>query len=320
MERKRLRLPFLATCFAITRADGSEGEMWPSIQAAFGQQLRSRLFHGPGVPKAKIREASERICFKLGLRHLFGREGEQSWLRTVFMQFGMTRSGWQRLPWWLSQSSVLPVAIDDLLQSTTLRSQSFGEFWRTLQRYRAGQLLRQKAVAALSDNPWVAPGEIAGILAAAVERRDIQRVAGSEDLAVGQLDRLFAPPLLSWIGESPRFELRLRPHSRWLTEPRYVLVLNDVRHVPVTRLGEEYKVESQNGMLSIDLTCAVASVDLRRKQTTCLPEPLSITLHPESGDFAFYDFNEPTVSSYRTVTRICGRITVTPFCPRARWR
>ena len=223
---------FLATCCVITRAEGLEGEMWPSIQAAFGQRLRSRLFHGPGVPKIQIREASERICFKLGIRHLFGREGEQSWFRTVFLQFGMTRSGWQRLPWWLSQSSVLPVAIEDLLQSATLRSQSFGEFWRTLQRYRSGQLLRQRAAAALSDNPWVAPREIEAILLAAIERRDIQRVAGSEDLAVDQVERLFDPPLLCWIGDSPRFELRLRPQSRWLTEPRYVLVCNDPRSLP----------------------------------------------------------------------------------------
>jgi hypothetical protein len=282
---------FLATCCLITRAEGLEGEMWPSIQAALGQRLRSKLFHGPGVPRIQIREASERICFKLGIRHVFGREGEQSWFRTVFLQIGMTRSGWQRLPWWLSQSSILPVAIEDLLHSVTLRSQSFAEFWRTLQRYRSEQLPLQKAKTILIGNPWVAQAEIETVLTAALERRDVQRMSGQEDCGDDQADRLFDPPLLRWSGDAPRFELSLRPRSRWLTEPRYVLVLNGVRHVPITRQSDEYRFESPCGVLEIDLTSEVATLDLRRRQVSCMAEPLSLVLHPESSDFAFYDLS-----------------------------
>jgi hypothetical protein len=46
------------------------------------------------------------------LRHVFGSEGAQAWLRTVYLQFGITDAGWKRLPWWLSGHG-FPIAVYD---------------------------------------------------------------------------------------------------------------------------------------------------------------------------------------------------------------
>jgi hypothetical protein len=283
-----IALTFLACCSDIAMARADETEMWSTIQSAFGPRLRSQLFGGPGVPKARIREATERICSKLGIRQVFGREGEQSWRRTVFLQFGMTRRGYQRLPWWLTGYSVLPTAVEELLSSETLRSESFGEFWRTLQRCRASQLSYSQAVSILGQNPWVSAPEVDAVLSAALERTDVKGTgAGAIDDNDGEsTDRLFGAPLLWWRGESPVFELPLRTRSRWLTEPRYVLVLHSGKRVTATQREGEYRLD---GNLEVDLTAYQATVDLRSNQVSCLPKPLCIALTPEGYDFVFYD-------------------------------
>lgn len=280
-------LAFLACCSDIAMARADETEMWSTIQSAFGPRLRSQLFGGPGVPKAPIREATERVCSKLGIRHVFGREGEQSWRRTVFLQFGMTRRGYQRLPWWLTGYSVLPTAVEELLSSQTLRSESFGEFWRTLQRYRASQLSYSRAVSVLGQNPWVPASEVDAVLAAALERTDVKETGAltAEDSAENT-DRLFGAPLLRWRGEAPVFELPLRTRSRWLTEPRYVFVLHSGKRVTATQREDEYRLD---GKLEVDLAALEATVDLRLNQVSCLPKPLCIALTPEGYDFVFYN-------------------------------
>lgn len=292
-----LALTFLASCSEIARLEAAEGDMWKTIELAFNAHLRSQLFHAPGVPKAIIRNATESICSKLKIRHLFGREGEQSWLRTVFLQFGMTKAGWQRLPLWLGQGAVLPVALEGLLYSPTQQSESFGEFWRTLQRYRSGQISEKQASAILLENTWVVNEEIGEILSATIQRREIQR-STSSDADSGEEGRLLGPPALSWSGEYPRFEVTLRNASRWLTEPRYVLIVDDGRRIPVVRQGNEYRLEARDGQLQLDLTAPFVKVDLHRGQASCLSEPLEIALAPEDYDFAFYDLATGEMQPY----------------------
>jgi hypothetical protein len=297
-------LTFLACCSDIAKARADETEMWSTIQSTFGPCLRSQLFSGPGVPKARVREATERICSKLGIRHVFGREGEQSWRRTVFLQFGMTRRGHQRLPWWLTGSSVLPTAVEELLSSETLRSESFGEFWHTLQRYRAGQLSYSRALSILGNNPWVPASEVDGILAAALERRDVKGTSAfATDDSSESAERLFGAPLLSWRDDIPVFELPLSTRSRWLTEPRYVFVLDSGRRVTAAQREDQYRLD---GKLEVDLTRHAVSVDLRLKQVSCLPQPLCIPLTPEGYDFVFYDLATGEALPYGSEKLILG--------------
>ncbi len=83
--REALAFTFLLACTHLAWNHAVEGDMWNAVETAFDPPMRRRLFHAPGVPRAFIRNETERVCSRLGIRHLFGREGEQSWLRTVFL-------------------------------------------------------------------------------------------------------------------------------------------------------------------------------------------------------------------------------------------
>jgi hypothetical protein len=82
--REALAFTFLLACTHVAWNHAVEGDMWNAVETAFHPRMRRRLFHASGVPRAFIRNETERVCSRLGIRHLFGREGEQSWLRTVF--------------------------------------------------------------------------------------------------------------------------------------------------------------------------------------------------------------------------------------------
>jgi DNA-directed RNA polymerase alpha subunit len=284
-----IALTFLACCCEIARNSSSEGALWPSVNAAIGRGLRKQIFASDGVPKPRIRAATESICAKLNIRSVFGREGEQSWYSSVFLQFGMTRSGWKRIPLWLS-GHVPPTSIEYLLRDgSAVRSQSFAAFWQTLQKYRWQEISREKARRSLEQSTWVIEPEIDEILAAAASHPEISRSEGetrSVELVDG--DRLIGEPLLRWLDE-PRFELPVNGRCRWLTAIRYALVLNSVRRIPLTRQGEEYRLDVPGGKVLVELKEPVVTVDLQRSQTSCVQEPFSITLAPEEYGFAFYD-------------------------------
>ncbi|MGI8989063.1 MAG: DNA-directed RNA polymerase subunit alpha C-terminal domain-containing protein [Bryobacteraceae bacterium] len=283
---------FLAYCCEIGRNAATEGEFWPIINNEIGPSLRRQIFAN-GYPKPRVRDATESICSRLNIRHVFGREGERSWLRSVFLQFGISRSGWKRLPGWLARGvTPLPVAIEVLLQPTSsLQSTSFAEFWQTLQRFRWQQLSLEQTRKALSNSSWVTESEIDRLLSAAAARPEVNR---SEDhhnsAAVEESDCLMESPLLTWRDE-PRFELPINSRCKWLIEPRYVLVLGSGKRIPLTRDQDEYTLNLPGGKLEVDLTEAVITVDLQRHQTSCLAEPLAITLAPKDYDFAFYGPN-----------------------------
>ena len=86
--------------------------MWPQVYASLGPVLRALLFVKSGLPRPRVRHAMERACRRFRLRHVFGSEGAQAWLRTVYLQFGITDAGWKRLPWWLSGHG-FPIAVYD---------------------------------------------------------------------------------------------------------------------------------------------------------------------------------------------------------------
>ena len=287
-----ISLTFLAYCCAVGRNSGTEGELWPIVDAEIGQSLRGQLFAN-GYPKHRVRDATESICSKLNIRHVFGREGEQSWLRSVFLQFGITRSGWNKLPRWLASGrTLLPAAVEDLLRPiSAVHSDSFGEFWQTLQRFRRQQLTLEQARKALTQSPWVYASEIDALLSAAVARPEIDHSEDTPDSdSIQSPDRLIGSPILTWHDE-PRFELPINSRCRWLTASRYVLVLDNGKRFPLTRHQDEYTVELPHRKLEVDLSEAIVKVDLMRQQSSCLDEPIAIGLAPQGYDFAFYGLN-----------------------------
>ena len=134
-----LSITFLALCSYVAQRNAVEGDMWSNVNDSLGSQLRRILFSGPGSPRRFLRDATEDICRKLRIRHAFGREGEQSWFRTVFLQFGLSRRGFNRLPFWLGQGALPPVAVQDLTsKGSKLYSETFSSLWMVFQRCRWG--------------------------------------------------------------------------------------------------------------------------------------------------------------------------------------
>lgn len=325
-----IALTFLACCCEIGRNAGTEGELWPIVADEIGHSLHKQIFASYAYPKPRVRDATESICSKLNIRHVFGREGEQSWLRSVFLQFGITRSGWKRLPWWLASGvTPPPVAMEALLQPASgVQSLSFSEFWQTLQRFRWQQLSPEQARKALARSPWVIESEIDALLNAARAGPEIIRSEHDPDSDLIQTpDQLIESLILTWRDE-PRFELPINSRCHWLTAARYVLVLDNGRRIPLTRNREEYTLDLPGGKLEVDLREAIVTVDLQRYQASCLSEPVAIRLAPEDYDFAFYGLNggmlpygEERFDSNRGYVLLCRsecEVTVEPVDPQVR--
>ncbi len=284
-----IALTFLAYSCEIARNLATEGELWPVICREIGPSLRRQIFVN-GYPRLQIKEATETICSRLNIRHVFGREGEQSWLRTVFLQFGLTTAGYRRLPQWLGHGdTALPVAIEMLLKpSSGLQSSSFVEFWHALQRFRWQEVSADLTRKALTKSDWVTHGEIDDLLASIV-RPEINQQEVCE-LRSEWGDELIGNPILKWQDE-PRFELPVNPQCPWLTEKRYTLVFGNGRRVPLTLESDGYAAGVPGGKIEVDLSEALLAVDLQRGQLSCLPTPLSIELPPSEYDFTIYGPN-----------------------------
>jgi hypothetical protein len=300
--REALAFTFLLACSYLAWNHAVEGDMWNAIETAFHPPMRRKLFHAPGVPKALLRNETERVCSRWGIRHLFGREGEQSWLRTVFLQFGLTRTGWSRLPIWLRPGSVLPVALRELLESPALKSESFGQFWRTLQRFRQGSEPIETAAMAISDSPWVPPGQGTAILMAAKEPAD--RASDEHPDETPTRTSLFGKPSLVWHGSEPQFRVPVNSHASLLTEKRYLLVLADERKLALIRTSDGYTLDLGVRSFTCTLDISRFSIDVRRGGVSCLTTPLQIDLLP-SDDFAFFDLRSG--AQLESSDRIAGR-------------
>jgi len=280
-----LGLVFLAYCMEITRTEAHEGEMWPQIYASLGPVNRELLFVARGIARPRVLDAMERAGRNLNLRHVFGREGAQARLRSVYLQFGITDAGWRRLPWWLSGQGLSITAADLLTKESNLYSASFAELWHTLQEFRWGTLSREEALGPISNNPWVSSAGPDNALDLAASHRDVQR---ADEAVVPENESLLAPPRLSTSGDEPCFEITLsRKPPSWMTAPRYVLVLGKQARWQVSRnAGGEYVIEAERAVLPP--VEPVLPVDLLLNGRSVLPEPLSLELYGEHEEIVAF--------------------------------
>lgn len=287
-----LGITFLALCSDIAQRNAVEGDMWSHVNASLGPQLRRLLFGGPGYPRRSLRDATDEICRKLRIRHAFGREGEQSWLRTVFLQFGLSRSGYERLPFWLGQGALLPVAVQDLLsERSKLYSRTFSSLWMVLQRYRWGSLEQSQAEAALDGNPWIRSEDRREILAASVSKRDIEHEPSDQENGEGQVTAVsvLAEPRLRWTTEAPVFEIGLQSTPpAWMDGQRYILTILNQR-VPILRTGAEWRMDNTEGTVTVEPIQSVLQADLIQRGVSALASPLDIPLTPDPDTFGIYD-------------------------------
>lgn len=283
--RHAISLTFLLFCSEVARDDAIEGEVWPAISFALGDSLRRSLFAQPSVPKPILRDSTEEVCRNLRLRHVFGREGEQSWMRTVFLQFGFTRRGIKSLDRWLSARESVPVAVEDLLDSSRgLLSQSFISMWQTLLDLRWHTIDLSKADANLKGNPWVLPEYRAELLNQALARRHRESLDTDSDPEAGY--RLLLDKTMR-LGNEPSFEFHLNPvPPAWCKGERYTLEVGD-RRLPISR-NDDYWQFDQTPTFIIPMDEPRLEIALTQRRVSVMQEKLHLDLRPIS-DFAFYD-------------------------------
>ena len=141
------------------RREASEGNLWAAVRRQF-PETTSRVVFAQGQPRREFKDTLEAAARKLGLRHVFGIEGTQNYYLTVYLQFGFTKNGIGRLPYWLAGQPVSE-AVSYLLGSEgkgeRQSSRSFVELWDTLRDYRRNNIRETSARRVLANNPWVIP-------------------------------------------------------------------------------------------------------------------------------------------------------------------
>jgi hypothetical protein len=84
--------------------------------------------------------------------------------------------------------------------------------------------------------------------------------------------------------------MALSSRSRWLTEARYAITLSpNKQRFSVVRTDQDYRIDSQDGLLHVDLSTSTVEVDLMFRQKSSLAEPIKVCLSPQGSDYIFYD-------------------------------
>ena len=183
------------------RRHASEGYVWSAVRGQFTGPSRSILFV-QGQPRGIFKDAIEAAARKLDLRHVFGIEGTQNYYLSVYLQFGFTRRGLERLAFWLagqpSTQSILYLLGD---QYQGMPSQSFIGLWDALRNYRRNNITESQARQTLVNSPWVLPDWSDELFKQARLHRELDKEVG-ESVQVGRgeqaLPQFLDDPLLRW--------------------------------------------------------------------------------------------------------------------------
>jgi hypothetical protein len=190
------------------RREAREGNLWAAVRKRFSDPAGRAIF-AQGQPRREFKDALEVAARKLGLRHVFGIEGTQNYYLTVYLQFGFTKSGMGRLPYWLAGQPVSG-AVSYLLGSEDKgerqSSRSFMALWDTLRNYRRNNVRETSARQALASNPWVIPAWIDELLAQAKLHLDLGTADAETEAGESLPSQFLTEPKLRWTWpEAPVF-------------------------------------------------------------------------------------------------------------------
>ena len=164
---------FLLTASEAARREANEGQVWSTVRQQF-QGSAERVLFSQGHPREPLKDAMEASARKLRLRHVYGREGTQEYYIGVYLQFGFTRKGVVRLPYWLA-GQAMSESIRYLIGEgdKALQSTSFTELWDALKNFRRNNITREHAHAVLEKSPWILPDWTSDLLTRARERLEL---------------------------------------------------------------------------------------------------------------------------------------------------
>ena len=222
---------FLLLASEIARREAREGSVWPEVWHKFPSSVDGVLFDYQRQPKYRLKWAMEDSAKKLNLRHVYDIEGTQEYYVSVYLQFGFTQNGIDRLPFWLS-GQIIPESIQYLsgMRGDYLRSASFIELWDALRNLRRKNIPEAHARWILEHNPWVNPIWADEIVEKATERISGDYDDGTDFIEDDQVPLEFlVSPRLIWDGVSePHFSSSVfNLVNLGLTSDRYTIRSDD---------------------------------------------------------------------------------------------
>lgn len=228
------------------RREASEGTLWSAVyRKLLKTSLVEVLFTYNRQPTSELKQLLEDTCRILNLRHVFGIEGHQNWMVSVYLQFGFTKKGFERrLAEWLS-GQLPSTAIHYLAFNGRLRSSSFHNLWSGLLQFRQRNMQEANLRRALSTSPWILPDWIDELIVQCQRKlANAWRPAlDSEELwsEPAPPDFLEAPRFLWEVNGKPSFQTKFVNLADFdLFEPRYLLYGGKIH------LGD--LVQQDNGM------------------------------------------------------------------------
>jgi len=286
-----IALTFLAFCMEIGRRNATEGELWPYVYRALNPRLAHRFFCAKNVPRGNIRDLTEDLCTKLGLRHVFGEDGAQSWIRTVYLQFGFTLQATTRLPFWLSGCKP-SVTVSDLLDSDDLCSKEFRKAWLTLQELRRGLTDESNARADLAKNPWIACDVSDPALQ--IVMNACQAHQGALEVESDRLSsvvEIFERKSLRWLGGEPLVEFGVA--SAWpeeFTEPEYVIDIKGFHRLAARRNERgEYAIDRE---ILLSLFERTVQVDILSQDESVIGQEIQLQLCGDDEEVLLFDLTK----------------------------
>ena len=183
------------------RRNAGEGYLWPAVRGAFPSAVEQYLFI-QGHPRREFKDALEAASRKLRLRHVFGIEGTQNYYLSVYLQFGFTRRGLERIADWLAGvpvSESVAYLLGDGYKGSTLSSPSFFSLWNALKDFRRNNIRETAARRILSRSAWVLPDWVDGLLEQAVRSRELRNYEQDADLAEPLPQGFLTEPKLRWL-------------------------------------------------------------------------------------------------------------------------
>ena len=147
----------LAISTAVGRLLEQEG-LWQAVSASCSPVLREELFGTAEYPVNDSRDAMEKACSVLGVRHQLHLPGKHRYWRTVQLQFGFSAKAIaSHLPTWLAGYNVPDTMRALLTEGDENGSLRFRELWSDLEKLCNGSKDPQLD-ARLRSNAWY-PGE-----------------------------------------------------------------------------------------------------------------------------------------------------------------
>ncbi len=181
------------------RRKAGEGVVWAAVRGRFDESSRSVLFV-QGQPRGLFKTAIEAAARKLDLRHVFGIEGTQNYYLSVYLQFGFTQKGMERLAHWLAgqpSTQANMYLLGDY--GPQMASRSFVRLWDALRNYRKNNITETQSRQILSSSPWVLPDWTDELLKQARRHRELGTAdKGQADNSEQAPPQFLENPRLQW--------------------------------------------------------------------------------------------------------------------------